>query len=473
MNQITSKKWDSMTLLNQVNLISKHFTSPQFAQLYKKPVTVLPGVNTLVLLRTCRTATLEVLENYDTGTVYRIRQTGVVIRVNADSSEYIYPSLETYLLTPLQGSLIFKFPSKEIVYTFHHNGYLNKIKRHKKPRFIGTIEFSDNQVLDGQTGIHINIADLSWIDPAPLSSKEIDTVVKKTVLFIRANYPAQIAESQKKSPLQGEATYRVEEPNEEIIYGRNGTGRSLMVIDDDSKHYPNPNQIAMNIYFESIQFIQAYRRMEKGTLKFAKTVIEQLSDHHIHQHLLAAWKGKDHNFGDWFLNLSHSTQGEIIRIFGQGVDDPTIDKYIIQKNSDPVATLWLDPPPLVKRYHELLKFFYNHGINEEPATGVKLPAIPVPDKRYGNSENWGEYILSLNPMQQQYVISQIFAYLRLDGEPNNHQQPKPFNPSKEDLTNAAQTLAKYFSPNKVLTDPDTGEYLARGERNTTPDQDTP
>lgn len=288
MNQITSKKWDSMTLLNQVNLISKHFTSPQFAQLYNKPVTVLPGVNTLVLLRTCRTATLEVLENYDTGTVYRIRQTGVVIRINSDSSEYIYPSLETYLLTPIQGSLIFKFPSKEIVYTLHQKGYLNKIKRHKNPRFTGTIEFSDNQVLDGQTGIHINIADLSWIDPAPKNSKEIDTLIKKTILFIRANYPAEIAKSQITSPLQGEGFYRLEEPNVDVNYGHSGTGKSHSVDNAEPKHFP-----------------------------------------------------------------------------------------------------------------------------------------------------------------------------------------KPFNPSKEDLKNAAQTLAKYFSPNKILTDPDTGEHLARGERDTTPDQDNP
>lgn len=164
---------------------------------------------------------------------------------------------------------------------------------------------------------------------------------------------------------------------------------------------------------DTVQFIQAYRRMEKGSDTNARSIIWKLSDHHQHGHLFAAWKGKERNFGDWFLNLDHTTQGEIIRIFGQGIDDHTIDEYNKLKEKDPIAALWLDPPPLVKRYHELLKFFYNHGINEEPATGIKLVSVPAGDKQYGNSENWGEYILSLTTLQQQYVIEQLFAYSKL------------------------------------------------------------
>jgi len=147
--------------------------------------------------------------------------------------------------------------------------------------------------------------------------------------------------------------------------------------------------------------------MEKGTLAMAKEIIFKLPDEEVHDHLFRAWKGKEKNFGDWFLNLSHSTQASLIRIFGQGIDDSSIDNYIKLKNEDPMRALWMDAPPLVSRYHELLKFFYNHGINEKPAPGINLTNIPSPAKQYGNSANWGDYILSLTRDKQEIVLSAI------------------------------------------------------------------
>ena len=158
---------------------------------------------------------------------------------------------------------------------------------------------------------------------------------------------------------------------------------------------------------QTIEFIKSYRNMEKGTLANARAIIAKLSDDRPHEHLYGAWKGKESNFGDWFLNLDHSTQSEIIRIFGQGIDDETIDRYNKLKEEEPIRALWLDPPPIVFHYHELLKFFYNHGIDEEPAPGILLSDIPVPEKQYGNSANWGDYILSLTPENQENVLCSI------------------------------------------------------------------
>lgn len=166
-----------------------------------------------------------------------------------------------------------------------------------------------------------------------------------------------------------------------------------------------------NKTLQIVEFIQAYRLMEKGSDTYARSIIAKLSEQHQHGHLFAAWKGKERNFADWFLNLDVSTQGEIIRIFGQGIDDTTIDKYNELKEKDPISALWLNPPPLIHRYRELLKFFYNHGINEEPAVGITLVNLPEDSKRYGNSENWGEYILSLSLVQQTFVLEQILGYI--------------------------------------------------------------
>lgn len=157
----------------------------------------------------------------------------------------------------------------------------------------------------------------------------------------------------------------------------------------------------------TIDFIKSYRNMEKGTLANAKSIISKLSDTHQHDHLYRAWRGKDSNFGDWFFNLSRTTQAEIIRIFGQAIDDQSIDSYIQKVEESPMAGLFLDPPPIVTHYHELLKFFYNHGINEEPAEGIILSNLPDPHKQYGNSANWGDYILSFQPEIQETVLSAI------------------------------------------------------------------
>jgi hypothetical protein len=161
----------------------------------------------------------------------------------------------------------------------------------------------------------------------------------------------------------------------------------------------------------TIDFIKSYRNMERGTLAHAKDIIYQLPDDESHDHLFRAWKGKEKNFGDWFLNLSHSTQCYLIRLFGQGINDTSIDEYIKLKNDDPISALWMDAPPLVFRYHELVKFFYNHGINEEPAQGITLTDLPIPEKQYGNSTNWADYILSLDAEKQLSVVADIIEYI--------------------------------------------------------------
>lgn len=190
MYQITSTKWNSLSIYNQVHLITKQFTSDEFAKKYNGPISVLPGMNMLVLLRNRRSATLEIVENLDTGTVYRIRQSGVVVATTLEYVDTIYPDLETYRMAPMKGNVIFKFPVKEIVYTIRQDGYETTIIRHKKPRFTGTVEITDSKVLDGPIEKHIEVNDVSWIDPIPDSFKEIDSVMKKTILFIRANFHA-------------------------------------------------------------------------------------------------------------------------------------------------------------------------------------------------------------------------------------------------------------------------------------------
>lgn len=88
----------------------------------------------------------------------------------------------------------------------------------------------------------------------------------------------------------------------------------------------------------------------------------------------------------------------------------SIDKYKRLQQNDPIAALWLQPPVIVKRYQGLMKFFFNNSVDDHPDKNISLPVPAQPGKRYGSAENWGEYILSLNPTQQQFLIEQMLNY---------------------------------------------------------------
>ncbi|WP_236648919.1 hypothetical protein [Spirosoma sp. 209] len=65
------------------------------------------------------------------------------------------------------------------------------------------------------------------------------------------------------------------------------------------------------------------------------------------------------------------------------------------------------PPAKALQLHQLLKFFENHGINPQLTRQIALTELPDSDKRFGNSANWGDYILSLSdpePLLRQLIV---------------------------------------------------------------------
>ena len=64
----------------------------------------------------------------------------------------------------------------------------------------------------------------------------------------------------------------------------------------------------------------------------------------------------------------------------------------------------------------------NHGIND--IEGYSL--VDLPKERYGNSYNWGSYILSLNPIEQFKLLSHLSLYCheQIDKSSKNREQLK-------------------------------------------------
>lgn len=189
MNTLSSRRWNTYTIPAQIDFIARKFCSPEFTKQFGIQLPSLPGMKTIVMLRSLRVATIEVLEILDHSTLYRLRQTGQVILVSEEYTEKIYQSYEEYNQERPAGKAILKLPTREIVYTLDPSlGYEKIIHRHKYPRFTGTIIITPNQTLDGHPNNHIDITNIKWFSPDPLTPAQINSLVKKTILFVKSNY---------------------------------------------------------------------------------------------------------------------------------------------------------------------------------------------------------------------------------------------------------------------------------------------
>ena len=162
---------------------------------------------------------------------------------------------------------------------------------------------------------------------------------------------------------------------------------------------------------EDIQFISSYLVMEKLSLPKAKKFLKNILPSRKFEHLNNSWVGrydtenKVGQFGSFFLNIEHKTQALFLTEWG--LEIPNFEDYIQTLESSPIASLTATPPLIIERLHYLLLFFLNHGINEE-VNGYSL--INLPKERYGNSYNWGNYILSLNRLEQFRLLSHLETY---------------------------------------------------------------
>lgn len=156
----------------------------------------------------------------------------------------------------------------------------------------------------------------------------------------------------------------------------------------------------------AVDFITQYRKFEKLPLKSVKAIIESVVPNaHDAKHLYDSWKGRKKNFGSFFLNLDYTTQGKFIEHFGIHIDQ--FEEFILSEEKDPCTT---HPPATLYWLYELVHYFYNNGIGNK--ADLKLWEVPEDkDKRFGNSSNWADYILSLNSDYQWLVMNQLFNYI--------------------------------------------------------------
>lgn len=137
-----------------------------------------------------------------------------------------------------------------------------------------------------------------------------------------------------------------------------------------------------------IRFIKSYRNLEKASLSEGYRIIRQVihDDSILASHLCDHWRWKKKGFGHFFLNL----------------DDDVMTR---------IVTSWSIPNDykIIFLLRHFVKYFENNGIDEDlpsiKETGIKkLPAVK---KCFGNSKNWGDFILSLQPEKQKELLQWI------------------------------------------------------------------
>lgn len=156
-------------------------------------------------------------------------------------------------------------------------------------------------------------------------------------------------------------------------------------------------------FTNALTFIKQYRAMEVSSLPAIKKMIRSIVEPSQFNHLFESLAGRKNDFGSFFLNLSYKTQANFLISFK--IDVPGYHEFVSELNSSPAAYAYATPPMLVSQLHELLKFFNNNGIHENAVPGIKLYHLPA--DCYGNSTNWGKYILSLSMPDQLTILKQL------------------------------------------------------------------
>ena len=124
-------------------------------------------------LRYLEVATLELLENRSSSTVYRIRQTGVVYQVfQPDGEMFEYEDYESYQLRDEVDELLERYIAKEIIHKIEEKDGEIYIHRLKPPTFRG--RYTPDELS--------HISDVEWYEnPDPL---EVPKLLRKAGAFL-------------------------------------------------------------------------------------------------------------------------------------------------------------------------------------------------------------------------------------------------------------------------------------------------
>jgi hypothetical protein len=164
--QIFRNDWHMLTGEQIVNLFDQNFYD----------VTIQPNQKIVYKLRSLEVATLELLENRSSSTVYRIRQTDEIYQIFQPNGDTLIFDTEDYFSSKPIDELLTAYSKKEPVFRGEKqsNGFV-LIEHLKEPRF--------KAFFDGN-----EFKNILWIDEQPLDVSLLAKLMRKAGAFLKSYF---------------------------------------------------------------------------------------------------------------------------------------------------------------------------------------------------------------------------------------------------------------------------------------------
>jgi hypothetical protein len=158
---IFKDNWHLLTGEKIVSLFDEHFDD----------VTIQPNFTIVQRLKMLEVATLELMENRSSSTVYRIKQYDEVFQIFQPNGDYFVYDTEDYYNAEIVDKLLKSYIKKEPVFTISEVSKNRMVvERLKPPRFCVTFEGNESK-------------NVVWIDKEPDSVSTIANLMRKAGAF--------------------------------------------------------------------------------------------------------------------------------------------------------------------------------------------------------------------------------------------------------------------------------------------------
>lgn len=152
----------------------------------------------------------------------------------------------------------------------------------------------------------------------------------------------------------------------------------------------------------ALRLITKFRALEAAPLEKGYSLIKEVGPKHLVSHLRDKWHHNRGDFGSFYLNLDYKIQYAFLNFWGMATSEDS--DYIKRIEANPVATLFEKPTGFLKVARQVLLYFNNTGIGD---SNDKVTHYNLPEDRFGNSANWGKYLLEQNMYDQVRIIMEI------------------------------------------------------------------
>jgi hypothetical protein len=176
--EIYHHAWHQLSGEEIVKLFDNNFGSSTDVAPDGTDITIAPNMQIVMDLKELQTATLELLENRESSTVYRIRQTGIVYQIfQPDGKTFYFDDYEQYLQSDVIDQPITIYAPKPLKFTAEKVGDKLMVKHHEPPQF-------EAEWIGGVHGVE----NVKWEHGQPSDFMEIPRLMQKLGAFMKTYF---------------------------------------------------------------------------------------------------------------------------------------------------------------------------------------------------------------------------------------------------------------------------------------------